>query len=127
MDNGLSDQPFKLLPSLLGSTVGAAAAAFKNSKNKPATHPKDDAHGDKKTSAAVDLDEEVLVKRLRHELSQDPHLSEEAKNIRIVSHHGTTKFFGPVRTQKEKFRIAQIARTLASTHKFVNNLQVTSI
>jgi hyperosmotically inducible protein len=69
--------------------------------------------GDVKTTAAI-----------RRAVVKDPSLSNMAKNVKIITANGTVTLRGPVKTDAEKAKIAELAQSAAGNAKIDNQLEV---
>jgi len=69
--------------------------------------------GDVKTTAAI-----------RRAVVKDHSLSNMAKNVKIITANGTVTLRGPVKTDAEKAKIAELAQSAAGNAKIDNQLEV---
>ena len=69
--------------------------------------------GDVKTTAAI-----------RRAVVKDDSLSSMAKNVKIITANGTVTLRGPVKTDAEKAKIAELAQSAAGNAKIDNQLEV---
>lgn len=65
-----------------------------------------------------------LTADIRRKLMHDKGLSEEAKNVKVVSINGTVTLRGPVKSSDEKQRIFAAAQECAGGGKVLNELEV---
>src|SRR5438046_6081322 len=99
------------------STISLAALAADNEKTKPdnaATNERDrsgetQTSGDQSNSSA-DL---KTTQAIRQALMKDKELSTTAKNIKIITANGHVRLRGPVKTDQEKAKIDQLAKSAA--------------
>ena len=61
---------------------------------------------------------------IRRAVVKDPSLSAAAKNVKIVAANGTVTLRGPVKTDAEKTKIAELAQSAAGNAKIDNQLEV---
>jgi hyperosmotically inducible protein len=95
----------------------AADNTAKNERDRTATPTADNAvHG------ATDLD---LTQQIRKAVMDDGSLSTNAHNCKIVVEHGVVTLVGPVASDAERTRVAEIAMRIAGTGKVTNQLEVT--
>jgi hypothetical protein len=66
----------------------------------------------------------ALTQRIRKSIMKDHSLSMMAKNVKIVSAHGSVTLRGPVKTEKEKSRVAAKAQTIAGVDRVDDQLEV---
>jgi hyperosmotically inducible periplasmic protein len=65
-----------------------------------------------------------LTQRIRRAITKDHSLSTMAKNVKVVSIDGEVTLRGPVKTAKERARIASKARAIAGVNKVDNQLEI---
>ena len=68
----------------------------------------------------------ALTRRIRKSIMRDHSLSMMAKNVKIVSANGGVTLRGPVKTQKEKSRVAAKAKAIAGVDNVDDQLEVKS-
>jgi hyperosmotically inducible protein len=68
---------------------------------------------DTKTTAAI-----------RRAIMQDDSLSMMAKNVKIITENGVVTLRGPVKSEAEKTKIAELAKTQASNARVEDHLEV---
>jgi hyperosmotically inducible periplasmic protein len=61
---------------------------------------------------------------IRRAVVKDPSLSAVAKNVKIVTANGTVTLRGPVETDAERTKIAELAQSAAGNAKIDNQLEV---
>jgi hyperosmotically inducible periplasmic protein len=61
---------------------------------------------------------------IRRAVVKDPSLSAVAKNVKIVTANGTVTLRGPVKTEAERTKIAELAQSAAGNAKIDNQLEV---
>ena len=66
----------------------------------------------------------ALTRRIRKSIMKDHSLSMMAKNVKIVSANGSVTLRGPVKTEKEKSRVAAKAQTIAGVDRVDDQLEV---
>ena len=68
----------------------------------------------------------ALTQRIRRSIMKDDSLSTMAKNVKIVSANGGVTLRGPVKTEKEKSRVAAKAKAIAGVDNVDDQLEVKS-
>ena len=68
----------------------------------------------------------ALSRRIRRSIMKDDSLSTMAKNVKIVSANGGVTLRGPVKTEKEKSRVAAKAKAIAGVDNVDDQLEVKS-
>ncbi|HEY0195106.1 MAG TPA: BON domain-containing protein [Kofleriaceae bacterium] len=95
----------------------AADNTARNQRDKAATPTADNsAHG------KSDLD---LTQDIRKAVMADSNLSTNAHNCKIVVQNGTVTLVGPVASDAERNRVAELAGQVAGADKVTNQLEVT--
>ncbi len=95
----------------------AADNTARNQRDKAATPTADNsAHG------KSDLD---LTQDIRKAVMADSSLSTNAHNCKIVVQNGTVTLVGPVASDAERTRVAELAGQVAGADKVTNQLEVT--
>ena len=61
---------------------------------------------------------------IRRAVVKDDSLSATAKNVKIITANGTVTLRGPVKTEAEKTKIAELAQSAAGNAKIDNQLEV---
>jgi len=110
------------------SALSLAAFASDNEKAKPdntATNERDrssetQTSGDQSNSK----DDVNTTAAIRRAVVKDPSLSAVAKNVKIVTANGTVTLRGPVKTDAERTKIAELAQSAAGNAKIDNQLEV---
>lgn len=103
---------------LAAAAPAALAQAPDNSKqNKDQTTQT----ADNQSNAKADRD---TTARIRKDLMADKSLSSYAHNVKIVTVNGTVTLKGPVKSEDEKAKIAQIAGNTVSADKISNEITV---
>jgi len=110
------------------SALSLAASASDNEKAKPdntATNERDrssetQTSGDQSNSK----DDVNTTAAIRRAVVKDPSLSAVAKNVKIVTANGTVTLRGPVKTEAERTKIAELAQSAAGNAKIDNQLEV---
>ena len=110
------------------SALSLAAFATDNEKAKPdntATNERDrssetQTSGDQSNSK----DDVNTTAAIRRAVVKDPSLSAVAKNVKIVTANGTVTLRGPVKTDAERTKIAELAQSAAGNAKIDNQLEV---
>ena len=65
-----------------------------------------------------------LIRKIRKGLIKDHSLSLLARNVKIISVNGSVTLRGPVNSEDEKTKVANIAQTVAGADKVDNQLEV---
>ena len=99
-----------------GNQVVAAQAADNSSQNKDHMQT-----ADKQSNTKSDRD---TTAKIRKELIADKSLSSYAHNVKIVTVNGAVTLKGPVQSEDEKAKIAQIAGNTVSADKITNAITV---
>jgi hyperosmotically inducible protein len=68
----------------------------------------------------------ALTRRIRRSIMKDGSLSMMAKNVKVISANGDVTLRGPVKTKKEKSRVAARAKAIAGADRVDNQLEVKS-
>ena len=110
------------------SALSLAAFAADNEKAKPdntATNERDRS-GETQTSGdqSNSKDDVNTTAAIRRAVVKDPSLSAVAKNVKIVTANGTVTLRGPVKTDAERTKIAELAQSAAGNAKIDNQLEV---
>jgi osmotically-inducible protein OsmY len=110
------------------STLSLAAFAADNEKTKPdntATNERDRS-GETQTSGdqSNSKDDVNTTAAIRRAVVKDHSLSVMAKNVKIITANGTVTLRGPVKTDAEKAKIAELAQSAAGNSKIDNQLEV---
>ena len=110
------------------SALNLAAFAADDEKAKPdntATNERDRS-GETQTSGdqSNSKDDVNTTAAIRRAVVKDPSLSAVAKNVKIVTANGTVTLRGPVKTDAEKTKIAELAQSAAGNAKIDNQLEV---
>ena len=110
------------------SALNLAAFAADDEKAKPdntATNERDRS-GETQTSGdqSNSKDDVNTTAAIRRAVVKDPSLSAVAKNVKIVTANGTVTLRGPVKTDAERTKIAELAQSAAGNAKIDNQLEV---
>jgi len=110
------------------SALSLAAFAADNEKAKPdntATNERDRS-GETQTSGdqSNNKDDVNTTAAIRRAVVKDHSLSAMAKNVKIITANGTVTLRGPVKTDAEKAKIAELAQSAAGNAKIDNQLEV---
>jgi osmotically-inducible protein OsmY len=110
------------------STLSLAAFAADDEKTKPdntATNERDRS-GETQTSGdqSNSKDDVNTTAAIRRAVVKDHSLSAMAKNVKIITANGTVTLRGPVKTDAEKAKIAELAQSAAGNAKIDNQLEV---
>jgi osmotically-inducible protein OsmY len=76
---------------------------------------------DKQSNAKSDRD---TTAKIRKEIMADKDLSTYAHNVKVITANGTVTLKGPVKSEDEKARVAEIASNVVSADKVSNQLTV---
>ena len=76
---------------------------------------------DKQSNAKSDRD---ITAKIRKEIMADKDLSTYAHNVKIVTTNGAVTLKGPVKSEDEKAKIAEIAANAVSADKVTNEITV---
>ena len=99
-----------------GNRVATAQAPDNSNQNKDQPQTSDN-----QSNAKADRD---ITARIRKDVMADKSLSSYAHNVKIVTVHGAVTLKGPVKSEDEKAKIAQIAGNTVSADKIVNAITV---
>lgn len=107
------------------TTLTAVAADQKVEPNNTAKN-QHDRSGDTKTpgdqsNASADLQ---TTQAIRRGLMKDSNLSNNAKNIKVVTANGQVTLRGPVNSAQEKTTVEQIARSAATGAQVIDQLEI---
>jgi hyperosmotically inducible protein len=70
-------------------------------------------------------DDVELTRKIRRAITKDDSLSVDAHNIKILSLDGEVTLRGPVKSEKERQRIAQLTeKVVGKSTKITNNLEI---
>jgi hyperosmotically inducible protein len=110
------------------SALSLAAFAADNEKAKPdntATNERDRS-GETQTSGdqSNNKDDVNTTAAIRRAVVKDHSLSAMAKNVKIITANGTVTLRGPVKTDAERTKIAELAQSAAGNAKIDNQLEV---
>jgi osmotically-inducible protein OsmY len=100
-----------------GHRVAPAQAPDNSKQNKDQTTQT----ADNQSNAKADRD---TTAKIRKDLMADKSLSSYAHNIKIVTVNGSVTLKGPVKSEEEKTKIAQIAGNTVSADKITNEITV---
>jgi osmotically-inducible protein OsmY len=110
--------PVGLSPALAQSDVIHAAdnsAQNQRDRNHQTLTPTD------QSNQSEDL---TILRKIRQALVKDDHLSNEAKNIKIITNDGAVTLRGPVKTKRERANIVAIAARIAGDANVHSELEV---
>jgi hyperosmotically inducible protein len=115
---------------VLSSTLGFAS--FTMAQNPTPVAPDNSAvNARDRESGAVTAEQQSnekgdmeLTRKIRREVVKDDSLSMMAHNVKIISANGAVTLRGPVKTDREKTAIADIAQQIAGADKVDNQLEV---
>jgi osmotically-inducible protein OsmY len=99
-----------------GNRVATAQAPDNSSQNKNQMQT-----ADKQSNAKADRD---ITAKIRKDLMADKSLSTYGHNVKIVTVNGTVTLKGPVKSEDEKTKIAQIAGNTVTADKIANEITV---
>jgi len=114
--------------TLLGSSSAMAVKGGSTAKaSNTATNQRDqNAQNLTPTDQSRGSDADVeLTRKIREQLTSDSSLSSNAHNIKVITLGGVTTLRGPVNSQSEKERVAQIAQNVVGAN-VRNELQIQS-
>lgn len=106
--------------SAFAQTDHASPAADNSARNER------DRSGATKTSfdqSNTKADTEITAS-IRRALMAEDSLSMKAKNVKVITENGVVTLRGPVQTEAEKTRIAELAKAAAGQMKIENQLEV---
>jgi hyperosmotically inducible protein len=114
------------LACLSAFSLAALAADDEKAKADNSATNERDRSGETKTSgdqsnSSADL---KITQAVRQALMKDSELSTTAKNIKIITANGQVTLRGPVKTEQEKAKIDQIARSAAGGAQIDDQLDV---
>jgi hyperosmotically inducible protein len=76
---------------------------------------------DKQSNAKSDRE---TTAKIRKEIMADKDLSTYAHNVKIITTNGAVTLKGPVKSEEEKTKIAEIAASVVSANKVTNEITV---
>jgi osmotically-inducible protein OsmY len=76
---------------------------------------------DQAAQTGVDL---TLTQQVRKAIIADPDLSTNAHNVKIIVNQGTVTLAGPVASNDERTRVAQLAAGVPGAQRIVNELEI---
>ena len=82
---------------------------------------KEEATADKQGQKSSDR---RITQEIRRAITKDSELSMYARNVKIITQDGKVTLKGPVRTEKEKTSIEEIAALVAGKDKVTNEIQI---
>lgn len=107
-----------------------AVSAFAQDQSSPAAdnsaRNERDRAGETKTSFDQSNTKEAtqITAAIRRAVMKDDSLSMTAKNVKIITENGVVTLRGPVKSQAEKAKIAELAKSAAGQVKIENQLEV---
>jgi osmotically-inducible protein OsmY len=101
--------------------VAASAASAQAPDNSKQNKDQTTQTADNQSNAKADRD---TTAKIRKDLMADKSLSSYAHNIKIVTVNGSVTLKGPVKSEEEKTKIAQIAGNTVSADKITNEITV---
>lgn len=117
-------------------TVPSQGRGEQDTTRRPAEVMKEDADNTKinrrdrsKEEATADKQREkpgdrMITQKIRRAITKDSELSTYARNVKIITRDGKVTLKGPVRSEKEKKSIEDIAAQVAGKEKVTNEIQV---
>jgi osmotically-inducible protein OsmY len=106
-----------LTPSwAIGQAPGKAQTADNTAQNKGDTQT-----SDKQSNAKADRD---ITAKVRKEIVGDKDLSTYAHNVKVITVNGAVTLKGPVKSEDEKTKVAELAANVVSADKITNELTV---
>jgi osmotically-inducible protein OsmY len=106
-----------LTPSwAVGHTQDKAQMPDNTAQNKGDTQT-----ADKQSNAKADRD---ITAKVRKEIVGDKDLSTYAHNVKVITVNGAVTLKGPVKSEDEKAKVAELAATVVSADKITNELTV---
>ena len=114
---------------ILASILTLSCAAVAADEKKPADNTSKnerDRSGETKTPGDQSNSPEDLkiTQALRQAVVKDESLTMTAKNVKIITAGGQVTLRGPVKTEEEKAKIEQLAKSAAGAAKVDNQLEV---
>lgn len=106
--------------SALAQDNSSSPAADNSGRNKRDRSGETQTSGDQSNSSA----DTKTTAAIRRAIVHDGSLSMMAKNVKIITQNGVVTLRGPVKTDAEKTRIAELARTHARNAKVEDQLEV---
>lgn len=107
-----------------------ALSAFAQDQSSPAAdnsaRNERDRSGETKTSfdQSNTKEDTQITASIRRAVMKDDSLSMTAKNVKIITENGVVTLRGPVKSEAEKAKIAELAKSAASQVKIENQLEV---
>jgi Predicted periplasmic or secreted lipoprotein len=101
--------------------VAAPAASAQAPDNSKQNKDQTTQTADNQSNAKADRD---TTAKIRKDLMADKSLSSYAHNVKIVTVNGAVTLKGPVKSEDEKTKIAQIAGNTVSADKITNEITV---
>jgi osmotically-inducible protein OsmY len=120
----------QIILSILGLSLLTWSASAQDSNSSPAAgnsgRNKRDRSGETQTSgdqsnSSADLETTAAIRRA---IMDDGSLSAMAKNVKIITENGVVTLRGPVKSEVEKTKIAELAKTHAGNAKIEDQLEV---
>lgn len=106
--------------SALAQDNSSSSAADNSGRNTRDRSGETQTSGDQSNSSA-DIKTTASIRRA---IMDDGSLSATAKNIKIITENGVVTLRGPVKSEAEKTKIAELAKTHAGNAKIENQLEV---
>lgn len=117
--------------ALFIATVGLSFTAFSQDQTAPSSNTApDNSATNKNQSMTADQQsnhkrDSTITRNIRKAIVADKSMSTYAHNVKIITINGTVTLKGPVRSDAEKDRIAEIAAQVAgNTDKVVNHISI---
>jgi hyperosmotically inducible protein len=107
-----------LAVSCLWMSLGMATAQM---PDNTANNKGDTQTAEKQSNTKSDRD---ITAKVRKEIVGDKDLSTYAHNVKVITNNGVVTLKGPVKSEDEKAKVAQIAASVVSADKITNELTV---
>ncbi len=107
-----------LTVACLWMSMGVATAQM---PDNTANNKGDTQTADKQSNAKADRD---ITAKVRKEIVSDKDLSTYAHNVKVITVNGVVTLKGPVKSEDEKAKVAELAASVVSADKITNELTV---
>src|SRR5678815_2389447 len=107
-----------------------AVSAFAQDQSSPAADNSARNERDRSSETKTSFDQSntkgdtQITASIRRAVMKDDSLSMTAKNVKIITENGVVTLRGPVKSEAEKAKIAQLAQSAAGQAKIENQLEV---
>ncbi len=102
----------------LSVSLGVATA---QTPDNTANNKGDTQTADKQSNSKADRE---ITAKVRKEIVDDKDLSTYAHNVKVITNNGVVTLKGPVKSEDEKAKVAELAASVVSADKITNELTV---